>query len=678
MKNCFKRYLFNKFILVSEKKGRNPLETMVLLAENFQIKITAGQELVNEDMIPFVADSLGKSVPDAFYRGFPESVRKLTKNELLFDQLLHYTVTYGFGDFSEPGHSVFEEDFDRLLFAEKPYVKNYVVLSEEAATAKIQEYVEDMLKSTRPLNLEQLEFVKSFIEETQYKVQSCACKDTAIELLVDTKDLYYTKFITLADVIRLVDTINYKTYHNSDIRLLNFRNQDRKLVTKVLDAIFDHGYCNERDCFEKKAVWCGLLHHIHYQPKTKLAQNFVAAMRGKENRSVYSEFERAMAQKDIRRAVTVLLAGKGQGALLRNLNYILSRCQNDRDVEFVLDSLQVEKPILWMQLLLQYVNYVSGGARTFLFAYHYQLKMHEETEEEEERRKSVLPAKTVEYLMQFVQGKLRALLRGRLQKVYIDPKMYSYALPLQETTSNGGYGVLPKGTRLPMEQGKKIRAFTYWEKVDDIDLSVIGLSEDGQQTEFSWRTMAGRNSGEITYSGDQTAGYNGGSEYFDIDVALFKKKRPDIRYLVFCDNVYSDQTFQNCVCRAGYMLRDVRDSGEIFEPKTVRSSFTVTADSRFAFLFGIDLKTNEFVWLNVGKSDNRNVAGESNCNFLLPYFSITSVLNVGNFFEMLSSEVVTDPQEADVVVSDEECKVREGATVIHSYDFEKLLALMNG
>ena len=80
---------------------------------------------------------------------------------------------------------------------------------------------------------------------------------------------------------------------------------------------------------------------------------------------------------------------------------------------------------------------------------------------------------------------------------------------------------------------KKLRAFTYWEKVDDIDLSCFGLTDDGRRIEFSWRTMAGNQSDAITYSGDETSGYKGGSEYFDIKLEEFKKMYPAVKYIVF-------------------------------------------------------------------------------------------------------------------------------------------------
>ena len=137
-----------------------------------------------------------------------------------------------------------------------------------------------------------------------------------------------------------------------------------------------------------------------------------------------------------------------------------------------------------------------------------------------------------------IRSKLSEKLRNRLGKVYIEPSMKNYTLPLAENTSQGGFGVLSKGSRIPIEEGKKLRAFTYWEKVNDIDLSVFALTEDGNRREFSWRTMSGRQSAAITYSGDETSGYQGGSEYFDINLPEFKALYSEYRYLIFAITLF--------------------------------------------------------------------------------------------------------------------------------------------
>ena len=195
--------------------------------------------------------------------------------------------------------------------------------------------------------------------------------------------------------------------------------------------------------------------------------------------------------------------------------------------------------------------------------------------------------------------------------------------------------------------------------------------------EFSWRTMSGLQSAAITFSGDETSGYHGGSEYFDIDVPKVRRLYPDLEYLVFCDNVFSQGVFRDCVCRAGYMLRDSKDSGEIYEPKTVKTSFTIDCDSSFAYLFAIDLEKNDFIWLNVARESLARIAGTTDLDFLTAYFDVTSVMNLKQFFTMLASEVVDDINEAEVIVSDDNIAPAPGQKMIRSCDFEQIIRLMN-
>ena len=122
-------------------------------------------------------------------------------------------------------------------------------------------------------------------------------------------------------------------------------------------VFFSSGRCDIRTCFEKKKAWNGLLHHIHYKATTPEAQSFVDAMRGRENNSVFSDFERAMTDKNIKEAVDALKSGKGSAAVLRNMNYILSRCKAVEDMEYVVNCIDTRNVIVLIQLLMEYADY---------------------------------------------------------------------------------------------------------------------------------------------------------------------------------------------------------------------------------------------------------------------------------------------------------------------------------
>jgi len=678
MKEIYKEYLFEKHILVNdgETEEKYVFETLFAMAHFFGVKITKGKELVRCGMVKELSKRLGENVPEPFYRGFPQSVRNLSAEELLFDQLIHYFNTYGLGNFDEPGHSVFEKDFERAAFQEDTEAQEFMIQTEEEAEDTIRTMVNDLLSGSRPLNERQYKLALTFIRDYIENIPDIASKNTRMRLLIDTKNLSLADSLNLSDVMKLVDELNYRKYHNNNLKKLNLKNQDRKFLTALLDRMFRSGRCDIGTCYEKKQLWNGFLHHIHYQPKNEEAKRFVHAMRTKGNESVYSEFEQLMEENRHREAAELLQEKKGTSALLRNIDYILSRMNREEVQTFLPEFPEDCSTLVLLQLLFRYEGRQRKDGRIFKFTQHNLMKVHYETSEESERCQSRLTEEQVKEVGKMIRSKLTEKLRNRLGNVYIEPSMKNYALPLAENTSQGGFGVLSKGSRIPIDEGKKLRAFTYWEKVNDIDLSVFALTEDGDRREFSWRTMSRHQSGAITYSGDETSGYHGGSEYFDINIPEFKALYSEYRYLIFCDNVYSGTNFCECFCKAGYMLRDWDDSGQVYEPKTVKSSYLVNCESTFAYLFGIDLFTNELIWLNVAKNSKSRVAGDTEISFLADYFHLTEIMNMYDFFSMMAEKIVDDPMEADVVVTDCEIEGAEKAEIIREYDFEKIRVLM--
>ena len=679
MKKIYIDYLFEKHLMVSEgEESKNPLETLFALANLFNIRIVKGDKLVRDYMIRIAADQLGENVPEPFYRGFPQSVRQLTSDQLLFDQMIHYITTYGLGNFSEAGHSLFEEQFERTAFKEGADIKEFTIVTKEEAEAILSESVNNLLAGTRPLSDEQYELVKTYIIDYGFNAEYIASKNTCVRLLMDTHILAIADYMVLSDVIRLVDEINYREYANTNLKKLNLKNQTRKFITQVINRMFETGRVDIRNCFEKKKLWNGLLHHIHYKAISEEAQKFVDAMRGKVNDSVYSEFERHMTAKNIRAAIDTLKSGKGSAAVIRKLNYMISRCGSLEDMQYICSNIDTKNVIVLIQLLVEYSMRNGGSApRRFAFTKYNMLKVHNETPEEQKKRKSMISEGQAAMLADYISENLKKVLKGRLGRVYIDPAMKNYALPIQENTSQGGFGVLTRGSRVKLPETKKLRAFTYWEKVNDIDLSAFGINDKGERREFSWRTMAGNQSQAITYSGDETSGYNGGSEYFDIDMDEFRRMYPDLQYIILCDNVYSGTSFANCICKAGYMTRDLNDSGEVYEPKTVKTSFVIDCNSTFAYLYGIDLRTNELIWLNMARNSNAAVAGTTDMSFLTDYFHVTDIINVYTFFERMATELVTDISEAEVVVTDKAVECGENVQVIREYDTDKMIAIMN-
>ena len=362
MLDIYRYFLFTKHILVcvdyyppmsdENNIGENytPLDVIITLGQKFGIRITENPQLANVHMICDAQVCLGEDVPEPFYRGFPRTVRDLIPADLrLMDQVYHYIQTYGFGWFDQPGHSIAEatlgrENFKRLVYNENIKPKEFKILNEYEAEQVLITSLQDMLSLNRPLS----EMWEKLIEQgyrdytTRILPKNMPCKETVIGLLYKFKELEFCKYLKLSDTIKLVRYIQWTQYHSENLKALNLKNQDRKFITAVIDYFntANVDQCNFSECFEKRKIWCGLFHHIHYKPKSELMRAFVTDIRSNVNLSTYSRFEQLMKEKNPAEAAKVLVAEKGPSALVRHLNYIPSRCVLESDLKEVIKCLE--------------------------------------------------------------------------------------------------------------------------------------------------------------------------------------------------------------------------------------------------------------------------------------------------------------------------------------------------
>lgn len=676
MNSNIREYFFRKGYFIEDSASKkNPLEVLIALGKKFNIRVVSGRELASVNMLKLAQQEIGYDVPASFYKFFPQSVKALFPVEQMLNQAIQYVNTYGLNDFKNPGHATFEETFEELAYDEEGEKKEFKILTlKEAKTMAIQ-YADDLLKGTRPLSTEQFNLILGVMSSYRYLPKIIASRNTAVELVVYRGDLRYTKFFGIADIINYVEQVNYEYHDSANVKKLNLHNFFRRMIKAMLDEKLEN--VSEHDiriCCEKKKIWCGLLHHIHYKPKTEAAKLFVNTMRGKANGSYISEIEKLL-KADFKKAVELATSSKGANYVLRHINYYIWFAKDSDDIKFLIDkATNKANPLLLLQLLKQYCGYKTG-IRTFSF-----VKFHLKKSFTEENRKNYLPQRIVNTLKAAVLERIKEHYRANtLGKIYIDPSMKKMALPLQMAATQSGYGTLAPGSRVAIGS-KNIRAFTYWEKINDVDISMFGLCGDDSIIEFSWRTV-GRNGSTkladagVTFSGDQTSGYNGGSEYFDIEIDKVKEHYPNIKYLILNDYAYTNLPFSQCVCRAGFMLREDLNKGKAFEPASVKTSFKVNCNSTSAILFAIDVDTNELVWINQADSRNNRFGAGQSIECGKEYMNILDSISLYSFFEYLASEVVATPEEADVVVSDDYVSAEK--TVIRSNDYEVIIKYLN-
>ncbi|MBO4419563.1 MAG: hypothetical protein J5789_07055 [Oscillospiraceae bacterium] len=278
MKQIYKELLFEKNYLVSDGEGStdNCFEVIFTFAALYNIRIVSGEKLAQKDMIPFIAEQLGIKVPETFYRGFPASVKTLSSDEMLFDQLYHYTKTYGLNLFEETGHALLESFLDKTAFRDKIKIKEFTIISEKEAKTKIADVYGELLQSSRTLGDKQYNLVLEYLKDYDVEIKTCGSKSTAIRLLADSRNLNLTQFINMQDVIKLVEEINYRLYGSDDIKKLNMRNPDKKFITDVIDKLIEGSKCDIESYCERRAIWIDLLRQLSYRGTDDLLARFVA------------------------------------------------------------------------------------------------------------------------------------------------------------------------------------------------------------------------------------------------------------------------------------------------------------------------------------------------------------------------------------------------------------------
>lgn len=705
MKETFKKYLFDKNILVNDGAEEKDEELESLLCTALMAKygynVVSGAELMSKPVFDYVAKQIDFKPTEPFYRGFPESVKKLCPEECLFDQLWSYYKTYGLDDFSEEQHSVCESPVERIALLKSFTTKNVKILNEKDAEKELKNLLQGLCDQTRPMSEYQFEVLVEAIREYDMFMFEFASSNTAIKVLLETRDLRYAEKysapLELSHFPKIVEELNYKVYRNNDIKKLNLKNQDRKFLINVLNILITNSY-NDFNlisdyqiavCAEKRAIWKGILYHLHYKDYR------LSFIYNSKVFSGMSEFERFMAGENTYGAASILKYRKGTSAVLRNLDYIVSRTKEFSEVERVLDLLKEDfNPIILMQLIQHYNDYnrKPNEARSFSFNKFNMKRSHRETNEEIKRSKSHLNELEVRYLKDYFTKAFYELTgKKKAGKVYLEDGMKDIIIPLDMSTSNGGVSCLPTGSRMAIPNGAIVRAFTYWEKVNDIDLSCWLVDKDFKNIQkFDWNSWGNRrfhyanwDIDAVTFSGDQTSGFNGGSEYFDIDIDKVMKAYSGSRYMIFFNNVYSGVKFKDVFCKAGYMLRDRFDSGEVYEPKTVQTAFNITSDSTYCALFAIDLQNREMVWLNQNVDSNARCSFAEDNSWVKKYLNLAKYLNVYKLFENVG-EKVNDPKECvgenDYIITKEpiDTNFETKATIITAYTPEKIMSFIEG
>ncbi|WP_186763134.1 TerD family protein [Lentzea tibetensis] len=377
---------------------------------------------------------------------------------------------------------------------------------------------------------------------------------------------------TVTDVLRLACAVS-----GGDVTLEEptkfgtFARRDRRALLGALHDVVSAQPAKLADVARFGERWkrLGERLHPHEYPKYPGAAEVFAVARGDRRvPTLAARVEAAYADGDVV-AVTKLLT-TAPGMLLRGLDRLMSTATED-EAAHVVDAVRAVAGRVSGRVLLSVREHLQnraapGWRRLFVNRNGRGVVVRD-----------TRPPLSVSAVLSVVDDEIRSRMPA-VGSLEVDPDVLSIAVPLSDKTSSGGFGVLPRGSVVPVS-GDLVRFFTYWKERGertDYDLSVLLLDDtfqyDGQ---VSWTNLSGNGA---THSGDFVEAPDGASEFIDLNLA-----EVTARYVVPQVNVFCGEKFDEVEeSFFGFMDRDLLRGGKPFEPRTVRAKSDLRGRGRVA------------------------------------------------------------------------------------------------
>lgn len=693
-------------ILVGDELNDDWKSTTYLLYEKCNIVPTGDYKYLTIEDIEKLMDYLGNDTAKPFYRNFPQSVVEMPEYLLMLDQIITYVAVYGpdsdklDDDYKNEtfSHSIFEgnetEKVEVDVYKAGATKKRFKCIKIDDAYTILRNIITELLETTRPWSESDIDFIRS----------SIACgvidKDFLISSKINSKTNLAKLYVSLnieelADKITLInqvlDVVYYEEMTSSIgcgssskkyvMKHLTFNTSTGKKIRSLIERVLENRYSNKinvaaQEMAEKRSVWIGLLNRIHVGGKKSsdllnTVNNLIRLKGENKIRSIESTFYDMINDNNISTYHTCneYLNLKGPVALLRKIAFVATKCDSFDEYLSILD-LTIPKirstQILWQ--LLKVSNKLSNNEnRVFNYVTDNRLVTFTEDDEKYMRRTTRMRRVHVTYLKDRLVNQLRKLYKesGTLGKVFVHnpDKLSNIGLTLSAATSSNTLNFVPTGTKIDIPKDKIIRAFTSWRAVNDLDICAKLIHEDGEESNVYFNNARSYKDDGILFSGDETRGFNGGVEYFDIDIN--KLRESGYKYMTVISIIFTTKggelyKFDEVEAYGGYMLRDnllenrCREEVRyecIYDIKTVSQRHSLTGNTNANAMFCIDIENNQIIWLNLPLFVRGNVINQFRGDFVKPYIDSVSDVNMLTFAETSSDEIVADPKDADTIIT---------------------------
>ncbi|GAB3939684.1 hypothetical protein [Micromonospora vulcania] len=399
---------------------------------------------------------------------------------------------------------------------------------------------------------------------------------------------------TTTDVLRLACQVS-----NGDASLMTptrfraFRRPERRMLLAALNEVVAASPAKLGDVVRYAERWkrLGERLHPHEYGQWPHAQEVFAVARGERRvRNLAGRAEEAFRAGDIGSAASVLSASPG--LLLRSADRLL-RLASAAERSAVVDTVSGALGSASGRVLLSLREHVDNRL-TPASARMYASRSRNSWVGPDER--PPLPAGLVAELSALLDAEVSARLPESQRRLVVDPAVLDVALPLSGKATEGGFAVLPRGSRASVS-GDLLRFFTYWRQAarrTDYDLSLLLLDDEFHAAgQVSWTNY---HHDEVVHSGDITEATNGATEFIDVPLTV------GVPYVVPQVHIYAGESFDEVAeSMFGYQTRTRDQAGAPFDPRTVRARSHLRGQGRVALpmVFARSEHGWQAVWLHL-------------------------------------------------------------------------------
>lgn len=417
-----------------------------------------------------------------------------------------------------------------------------------------------------------------------------------------SKEAVAKYFKTATDVLRLA-----VQFSGGDISLAaNTKFKLSQGKRKFIMALLDKVYQPEVDMLRYREQWVKLGQTLHVGSfKNRYPNAFnafdkirnhasdIETFNGKVEALLLAASQTEKNEKEIAEVVALLETRAGDFA--RRLDHVLRIAQKPA---VVLKSFKKVAPSVQTAMLLNLAKHVQSRTASNEFrAFAPKGKITKMKLIEGDDR-ALLKPMTVTNLLTIINEELQTRFSklDSLGNVYINPELMNVLVPYSQRSASTSLVNIPRGSRLKVDPASPfIRLFTYWKAPVDVDLGAVVFDENFNTMDtISYYNLSSY--GKSVHSGDIRNGSQGAVEFIDLDVAAFKQH--NARYVAVYITSFTGEQFSTMECFAGFMERTQPD-GRQFDATTVRQKFNITSEATTCVPMLFDLKTSEFVWLDL-------------------------------------------------------------------------------